>query len=211
MKALEALSFDPIRCKKEVDELGALLKSKQGLEERKHLQPFFRKRRQLCAFIGSYAPDVFPADRVAFEFPLFGDFAADLVVGNSKSQSYCMVEFEDATGDSIFCKPKGKSTKEWSKRFDHGFSQLVDWFFSLSDLRNTERFARDFGLRHCRFHGFLLIGRSQFLSDEERSRLRWRAERVVVDSHAVNCLTFDDVYRDLSWRLRHYSDPSSGA
>ena len=144
MKKFEDHSFDPVQCRREVEELGDFLISSQTLRERADIQPFFRQRRQLCAYIGSYVPDVIPADKIAFEFPFFGDFTADFVVGNSKTHSYCLVELEDAKSDSIFKAVKGKTTKEWSTRFDHGFSQLVDWFSSLSDLKNTERFARDF-------------------------------------------------------------------
>jgi hypothetical protein len=209
MKQFDELTFDAVQCRREVDELGEFLASKAELDERCDIQPFFRQRPQLCSLIGSYAPDVFPADRIAFEFPIYGDFVADVVVGNSQQHSVCMIEFEDAKKESIFCTVKGKSTKEWSRRFERGFSQLVDWFRLLSDLKNTERFADDFGTGHCRFYGFLLIGRSQFLDGRDRSRLRWRSEKVVVDSHTIHCLAFDDLFDHLSWRIRHYSDPSS--
>ena len=115
---------------------------------------------------------------------------------------------EDARDESIFASVKQKSTQEWSRRFEHGFSQIVDWFWSLDDVKNSERFARDFGSGHCRFHGLLLIGRSAALSEADRSRLRWRTERVVVNSHCVHCRSYDDVYEDLLWRIQHYEAAS---
>src|SRR4051812_4286178 len=117
-----------------------------------------------------------------------------ILVGNSTKHSYCMIELESGTSDGIFANVKGKATKEWSRRFEHGFSQLVDWFLALDDQQNTQRFAQDFGHGDCRFHGFLLIGRSPALSEADASRLRWRTRKVVVNSHAISCLTFDDIY-----------------
>lgn len=209
MKQFSSHEFDMTQCKKDVEELGKLLVSKTELEERSDIQPIFKNRPHLHALIGSYVPDLIAVDRIAYEFPICGDFAADLVVGSSKTQNYCMIELEDAKSDSVFCELRGKATKEWGKRFEHGFSQLVDWFCVLDDMKNTARFRRDFGDGHCRFHGFLIIGRSQFLTDDDRRRLRWRTEKVTVNSHQIHCLTFDDLYENLSFRLNHYSDPKS--
>src|SRR5262249_11246053 len=149
------------------------LKAKPELAERAEIQPFFKARRQLCAFIGTWFLDIGPAKRLAYELEILGDFAADIVVGNRERGAYCLVELEDAGQESIFTKIKGKSTKEWSKRFDHGFSQLVDWFYALSDFKNTGKFKDVFGAGHIRFEGLLLIGRDSDLSDSDRARMRW--------------------------------------
>ena len=122
MKHFIEVSFDPAQCRRELSEFRDLLHSGADLRERSDLQAFFKQRPQLTAFIGTYAPQVGPADLLAFEFPLFGDFAADVVLGNRERGAFCLVELEDASAASIFKKPKGKSTKEWSKRFEHGFS-----------------------------------------------------------------------------------------
>src|SRR5262249_51187392 len=152
-----------------------LLQSKKHLSERDDLQNFFKKRRQLTAFIGTYAPNLGPASQLAYEFPLFGDFAADIVLGNREKGEYCLIELEDGRPGSIFTAVKNKSTKERSRRFDHGFSQLVDWFYALDDLKKTSRFAKDYGHGHVKFLGLLVIGRNAGLSEAERDRLRWRA------------------------------------
>jgi Domain of unknown function (DUF4263) len=186
-----------------------LLQSGQPLPERAVIQPFFKQRKQLSAFLGSYVPDAFPADRIAFEYSVFGDFAVDIVVGNSGTSTFCVIELEDGTPESVLASKSGRSTKEWGRRFEHGFSQIVDWFYALDDMKETRRFERDFGHKYCRFHGMLLIGRGGGLSEDDVARIRWRSEKVPVNSHRIDCLTFDDVHEQLSSRLIWYSDPAS--
>jgi hypothetical protein len=203
MKEFEQVTFDPAKCRVELDALRILLDSKEHLSERRDLLPFFKTRKQLSALIGAHAGTVGPAPLLAFEFPFLGDFAADLIVGDREQGEFTVIEFEDGGADSIFTRAGKKSTKEWSRRFDHGFSQLVDWFHALDDMKRTSRFAKDFGYGHVRFLGLLLIGRRAGLTQSELDRLRWRAEKVRVDSHTIDCLTFDDLH-DLSRRRLSY-------
>lgn len=208
MKDFEDIVFDPEKCRRELKEFGDLLESSATLSERRDIQPFFRKRKQLAAFIGTFAPDIGPATQIAYEYPIFGDFAADIVLGNRDRGEYCLIELEDGGLDSIFTTVKNKSTKEWGKRFEHGFSQLIDWFYSLDDLKKTARFAKDFGYGHVKFFGLLLIGRSRGTSQADRSRLKWRTEKVLVDSHCIHCLTFDELYEVLGQRMSYYPKAS---
>ena len=208
MKKFLDLDFDRAACKRELAEFGDLLATNRELRERDQIQPFFEQRLQLSAFAASCMFVVGRVNRVALKFPMFGDFEADLVVGNFKQRAFCFVEFEDAGEDSVFVRSGEKATREWSRRFEHGFSQLVDWFYLLDDMKNTERRARDFGFGQTRFHGLLVIGRSAGISDDERNRLLWRSARVVVNSHRIDCLTYDDFYDALCWRMELYSDAS---
>ena len=57
MKEFKTIVFDPAKCRKELSQFKKLLDSKKPLVERKELQPFFRSREQLTAFLGTYAPD----------------------------------------------------------------------------------------------------------------------------------------------------------
>lgn len=207
-KTLEVVVFDPVQCRTELAELKELLDAKESLKERSDIQPFFKKRRQLSAFIGTYAPEIGPDPLIAFEFPFLGDFSADLVLGNRDTNAFCIVEFEDGTPDSIFKKAGKKATTEWSPRFEHGFSQLVDWCYTLDDFKKTDRFAKDFGHGYVRFFALLILGRNAGVSEDDRKRLRWRTEKVRVDSRTVECLTFDDLYESLKSRLDFYPEAS---
>ena len=180
MKKLEHFTFDIVQCKKELKLFNQLLLT-QSLDERKDILPFFKKNKHLAAFIGSYIADINTFDRLAFEFPIYGDFVSDYVVGDSKSKNYCFIEFEDANKDSIFKKLKNKNNSEWSSRFEHGFSQIIDWFWKLSDMKKTDDFRNKYGIGHIRYFGLLIIGRDSYLTSEEVERLKWRLENIVVD------------------------------
>jgi antiviral defense system Shedu protein SduA len=201
MKTFEPLVFDPARCLKEVGELRKWLGRRAQLDEQKHIRPFFRKRRHLSAFIASYSSNVIRFDRIAFEYPLFGDFSCDLAIGDSVKKAYCFVEFEDAGPNSLFVKQAKKATREWSPRFDHGCSQVIDWFYKLEDMKKSHDFAARFGAPSISCTGILIIGRDQFLLSGEKERLDWRRNNVVVASQTVQCVTFDGLVEDLEARL----------
>jgi hypothetical protein len=203
MKELLEVSFDPAQFRSELDQLRDLLASKDELSERDDIQPLFKASPQLTAFIGTCIPDMGgPANRLAYEFPIFGDYAADILIGNVDRKVYCAIELEDARPTSIF-KSHGRATPEWGARFEHGFSQLVDWFFLLDDHRNSASFTRHFGYGDIEFFGMLLIGRTKWLGDYQQRRLRWRSGRINVNTHKVYCRTFDELYESLNgdWRL----------
>jgi hypothetical protein len=205
MKEFKSVVYDAAKVRNELNQLGKLLK-KESLSERKDIQPFFKKRYQLSAFMGTYALDIGPGTDLAFEFPFLGDFAADIIVGNRARGEYLVIELEDGTPGSMFTKLKGKKTKEWGKRFDHGYSQLIDWFSCLDDYRNTNKFKDEFGSGYIRFYGLLIVGRNSGMSAGDRTRLRWRSQNVVVNSQPITCITFDDLYDGLQRRLTLYTE-----
>ncbi|WP_332863611.1 Shedu immune nuclease family protein [Pannus brasiliensis] len=179
--------------------------SEAELKESSDILPFFRENLHLSAFLASYVPQIARIDRIKHEFTFFGDFRADLVVGDSDKKVYCFIEFEDATRTSIFINKKNRSTPAWSPRFEQGFSQIVDWFWKIDDFKNTVQFRSVFGSETIEVYGMLIIGRDSFLTDIDKSRLNWRLNKVVVDSRKIICITFDQLARDLRNRLSLYS------
>ena len=144
MKSFDKFSLKLAKCKTELASFKNLLDSKAALSERSDILPFFKANRHLAAMVGSYNPQINGFDRIASEFDLFGDHSCDLAVGDSASHNFCLVEFEDASPNSVFTKKKGKATPEWSARFDHGFSQILDWFNILEDQTGTAQFKTKF-------------------------------------------------------------------
>ena len=147
---------------------------------------------------------------------MFGDFAADVVIGQLAHNVYCAVEFEDARPNSVLHKTEARASKYWGQRLERGFSQLVDWFFVLDDQRGTAAFTRLFGAGHIQFFGMLVIGRSADLDAHDMGRLQWRADRVSINTHKIFCYTYDDLLSDLerNWQAfsrvgRHPVDPRS--
>lgn len=201
---LEALVFDPRQFEKELTAFDRLLKSKPELSETSDILPFFKKSKHLAAYVGTIFPEIGPATELAFEYPFFGDYKADLLLGNKTAKRFCVIEFEDGRQDSIFKKQPSRGNPEWSARFEHGFSQLTDWFYNLDDFKGTKGFAKTFGDGHIKFFGLLVIGRAASLDDTKRSRLGWRTEKVLIDSHPVTCLTFDDLHTSLRNRFYLY-------
>jgi Domain of unknown function (DUF4263) len=129
MKHFKGIVLDFIELEKDLNDFGILLKENSEIEEN-ILTTFFQKRPHLLTFIGTYFIEIRSLSLYAYEFPLFGSFRTDFVIGDSKSQSYLFVEFESGKSDSIL-KSNGRNTKDWSKYFEHGYSQIVDWFWKL--------------------------------------------------------------------------------
>jgi hypothetical protein len=148
------------------------------------------------------------ADRVAREFELFGDFRCDLAVGDSEGGVYCFVEFEGAGPESIFRRQGEKATREWSPRFEHGYSQFIDWFYKLRDREKADEYEARFGKRAIDYEGLLVIGRDLHLDQGEKLRLAWRTRHVLVDSRRINCMTFDGLLRRLQIHLETLAPPA---
>jgi hypothetical protein len=203
MKGLDSFTIDLKKCRFELDEFEKLLLNNSELQESKDILPFFKDRLHLSAFIGSYVPNIVRFNQLKHEFSFFGDFRADLVVGDSVNNTYCFIEFEDATKDSIFVN-KGRSTSDWSPRFEHGFSQIIDWFWKIDDFKNTTLSRSIFESENIEVYGILIIGRDAFISPLDKARLKWRLNKVLVDSRKVICITFDQLARDIRDRLSLY-------
>jgi hypothetical protein len=208
MKTFEKFRWQWEQAHQEVQQLHDWLASPGPLREQKDVLPFFRDRSHLSALCGFYHPTVFHADRLAWEYDLFGDFACDLAVGDSLSKSYTFVEFEDASASALFVRHGRKATREWSPGFLRGFAQLVDWFHKLDDRRHSEEFEARFGKRSISFSGLLVIGRAQQMDAGERLRFEWWRENVVVHSHRIHCITYDELATNL-WAFREESPASS--
>jgi hypothetical protein len=193
-------AIDPLAVHAEVAEFGALLQSNTHLKEAV-FRDFFQSRPHAAALIGPYTPSMRGGDLLAYEYPLFGDFRCDLVIADSVTRACTFVEFEDAGPRSLFVKHGDKATREWSPRFEHGYSQVVDWFYKLQDMIGTATMEARFGKRAIDYTGVLVVGRDQHMNAGEDDRLRWRREHVIVNSKRIFCVTYDELLEDLTYRL----------
>lgn len=197
MSQLTSLKFDLVKFKIELLEFQDLLSSNNDLRERADILPFFKERPFLSLGI-SWLGNVLP-ESYAHEFSLWGKFQSDLVVGSTSKHHFFFVEFEDATKDSIFKKVSQKSTSEFSSRFEHGYSQIVDWFYILNDLSKTRQYETAFGHHSIKYDGILIVGRSHFLNEkyDETQRLSWRMNHTIINSKRVLCYTYDELCQSL--------------
>ena len=196
MKVFKSIVFDPTSFNKELEDFAELLRAKDELSEREDLLPLFRGSPNLISMLGALHPGITKGDLMAYEYDLFGDFACDFVVGDSRRNAYCFVEFEDAKKNSIFVS-SARATSDWATRFEHGFSQIVDWIYRLSDAEKSNAFEDRFGTRSIDAMYILAVGRSAFLSEPECRRILWRERHVVVHSQKIRCMTYDQLLAEL--------------
>ena len=180
MKRFDSFKIDFDRCHAELDDFKDLLGRFENavLKEREDVLSFFRTHRHLAALAGHFMPKIVNVDRLAYEFDFFGDYAADLAVGDSKRGAYCFIEFENAATDSIFVKAGKKASLEWAARFDKGYSQIIDWFWKLNDMAGTSSMKARFDNQDSiDYYALLVIGRSKELMPLEQKRLESRRQK----------------------------------
>ncbi|HEX5272067.1 MAG TPA: Shedu immune nuclease family protein [Gemmataceae bacterium] len=204
MKSFERRVKHLPACRGELRRLRKLLAGRATLSETRDVLPFFQACKDLSLLVGELNLLDSTADRLAFEYDLFGDFACDLVVGNAGQKEYVFVEFEDAAADSVFKRVGPKARRDWSPRFDRGYSQIIDWFCKLHDMEKSDEFEARFGARSISYSGLLVIGRDQHFEPGEQRRLEWRRSYVIVNSKKITCLTFDELVGLLARQLAAY-------
>ncbi len=192
--------IDWTSCADDLAAFDQLLATNPELSEREQILPFFRDHGDLTALLGTYHPNVVACDRLGVEVPLFGEYVTDAIVGNVENNAFLFIEWEDARPSSVF-KPRRRRGTEWSERLEHGFSQIVDWFWLLEDQQTTLTFAAQFGARSPNVEALLVAGRDSGISLADRRRLTWRSRRVQIGGQRVVCCTYDDVLRRLRQRL----------
>jgi hypothetical protein len=110
-----------------------------------------------------------------------------------------------AEADSVFKRVGPKARRDWSPRFSHGYSQIVDWFGKLHDMQQTAEFEDRFGARAIEYSALLVAGRDRHFEPGEQRRLEWWRSFVVVNSKKIRCLTFDELLALLARRLASYA------
>lgn len=200
MRDFTPIKFDPQAAREQVSELRTFLEESASLSERKHLAPFFRKRRQLCALIGTLNPGAAEIDLISYELSFFRDFSSDIALGDKRRKAFTLVELEDATPASVFSGGT-KNKPDWSSRLEHGQSQIVDWLWRLADWHKTDDFDDTFGKGADQFTTLLIVGRDQFLDDSMKGRLNWRRNNLVVASAHIRVLTYDQLLEILETRV----------
>jgi hypothetical protein len=171
------------------------------------MQKFFTDRPNLLLLLGYWHFGLEPAFYKA-EVSLFdNEFRADFVIADRQKKKFVFVEFEDATKNSIF-KPKPKKTNasntsyDWSPRYEHGLSQVIDWYYRMDDYERTNKFEEYFGHRQISYTGLLVIGRDRFIQQAGLSqRFRWRSGKTIINSKPLYCMTFDQLLEELVEKL----------
>lgn len=198
---MQSFSFSLKKCEKELKEFKKLLDSKAELGESSDILPFFKSNKHLSAFVAAEIPKIDKYDLIAHEFPLYGEYQADLIVGDSTNRIFCMVEFEDAKKNSLFVK-NNKYAMKFAGRFERGFSQIADWYRIIDDQKNTSLTPKHFSGNIKDYYGLLIIGRDEFLTDPElQKRIDWRSNKILINSKTIFIYTYDHLYNILSSKI----------
>ncbi len=205
MDKLKKHDFNAVNCREEWNKFDDLLKTKLILEERKDILPFFKDKPNLSLLIGEQytSTKAIKMNVFAHEFKIHNNFIADLIVGDSIKREYVLIEFEDGRPNSIFDN-RQRNVPNWATRFEKGFSQLIDWMWKLDDMRTSDDFENNFGGRDAKFRGLIVIGKNMNLEQQEIKRLKWRMDRVVINSQHIDCISFDDLRDDLNLGLIYH-------
>jgi hypothetical protein len=216
MKGFHSFTFSASSLRSETDNLKMLLKpgSAVELEENEHLSPAFKASPNLVSIIGAAFGGVANPDLIAQEFWILDKLRCDFAVGNSRHQTYCFIELEDAEKKSVFVERKptlfngllGRAPYyDWAPRFEHGTSQMLDWIRILEDSKQTGDYRAHFGSPNAFEAQFVLvIGREEFLSEDQKERLAWRCKSVQAAGHKVKCITYDRLLEEAEFQLANY-------
>ena len=152
----------------------------------------------LCASGGIQAPDL-----IKFELTLSGLFRTDLVLGNSRTRGFVLVEFEGAGEHSLFSKlKKTRQYRSFAHPLEHGFGQIVDWAWLKNDNPNAITLTNAFGGAINSSAYLLICGRDQGIVDDlERRRFEYRRHHTNISGIPVHTLTYDDMVRELRQTL----------
>jgi len=102
MKRLINHTFDASLARSQWHEYVTLMQSNPVLKEARDVLPFFKTRPDISLLIANYFPAIRNPNVLAHEFTIYGDFCADLIVGDFFTSIFLLIEFEDGSHDSIF-------------------------------------------------------------------------------------------------------------
>lgn len=194
--------FDKTQCRQQLDELKNLFLNSPEIDETKGvdggLQNIFKKRPMLLALMGR----LFFSELATYwnQEVDVGDYRVDFVIANHDKSKVALIEFENAKENSLFVKKTSSKTSisyEWAPRFDHGYSQVIDWVYLNSQNHGEiEKCFKDKKLDPINFA--LVIGWNKHLQISDlQERFNFRRNETYVDKKNIYCNTFDALLEEL--------------
>jgi hypothetical protein len=190
MPQLQRINLDFSKAEAEVVKFRKFLQENATFSERDVVGEL-KKWPHLCGLIGSMRAGVPRADVYKFEFQLHGVFWADLVVGNLQERKFVFVEFEPGDETSLFGPGETNQMRDWSRRLEHGFGQLIDWAWAIQDVGHTSIFKNAFECDNLSALYLLVCGRDATMNSTEKERFFWRSQNVALNGNIATCLTYD--------------------
>lgn len=165
----------------------------------KGLQDIFAENPMLLAAFGKIVFSYNPCAKKWTDEMKLDDFRVDFAFASEDESEIALVEFEAAEENSIFCpktseKKKKTESYEWGKTYDHGCSQLIDWMYSVHDLRQTDKFRRTFSAPDPTFYYVLVVGWKKHVDDIKMwPKFDWRRRTQIVDSNKLLVYCYDEL------------------
>lgn len=157
-------------------------------------------RRQMSCLLGAIL-GIPPADRIKFELTMKGIFRTDLVLGNSASQIFALIEFEPAERTSVF-KRGTAQYRYWGSALEHGFGQIIDWAWVRDDHPNDTILHATFGGPIKKSAFAVVCGRSAGISaGMEQQRFDHRRHLVGIAGHSAQIMTYDEMVQKMDEHL----------
>jgi antiviral defense system Shedu protein SduA len=196
-----SIDLDISRAADEFIEFKKFLQDNATFSERQVVNEL-KKRLHLSCLMGSLIAGVPRSNVYKFEFQIQGVFRADLVVGNSLQKRFVLVEFESGRTNSLFGPTRTNQMRDWSRQFERGFGQLVDWAWAKHDAGNTQIFRNAFGCDDMSTASLLVCGRDTLMDATEQKRFFWRCHNIGLAGTSATCLTYDGllVFLRRPWR-----------
>lgn len=130
-------------------------------------------------------------DVLEFQFQLSQNLICDAAFGSSKRNAYCLIKLESSDKDALFTYNQ-ENYCSFSTQFESSYGQMSDWLYEIDRIKRLPSEAiPQFASENPNVSVLLIIGRSEFLNQDLRDRLRWRTEKTWINSHNIECVTYD--------------------
>lgn len=193
MSVFDSIKFNLNRADQELTSFKAWLLA-NGFVGETTIVAEIKARPQMACLLGSSLGIEAP-DMIKFELELKGMFRTDLVLGNHATRRFGLIEFEDATANSIF-KAGTKQYRYWAPRIEHGFSQVIDWAWVRQDHPNDSVIVNGFGGQIIATSYAVICGRDASLRDDlERKRFVHRRSSLSIEGRPALVMTYDEMVR----------------
>jgi hypothetical protein len=81
--------------------------------------------------------------------------------------------------------------RNWSKQFEHGFGQLVDWAWTINNAKGLPHLENEFGCKIAGTVSVLVCGCDAQMNTTERDRFEYRRGKTSIEGAIVSILTYD--------------------
>ncbi len=169
-----------------------MLENEANNEGKAYLLAFFNQHPALILVMSDFVSMSYMAiDALEFEFELSQNLTCDVAFGSSEHNTYCLAKLGSLDRNALFNNNQD-NRGEFSNQFERNYGQIIDWLYEIDRIKRLPSEVTPlFASENPNISVLLIIGRSEFLSQDEQDRLKWRVEKTWIDSVNIKCITYD--------------------